>query len=393
MTDDTSNSALRPAAEARPSPPSWPWSNAIAKANNIIWRLCKGVSPQQIYDALDAEGLRIIEKEHDNSPDVLAALPAGGAGDEGEAPKLDAETIQTLLDLLNPLHGELDRQTYDQKRENFDAPDDAEWSVNVTARMERDLTQAVLILENRLRDPQLAPAPIKPSAPAFNCSHNSGESDPAVTQDCAGADTPIFDAIAAATKIGRFGSLEISVSRFIEVFNEHRDRALCTSLATPSRAVEKAGEPDPEASLPTYGNLPWDQLGRDVMEAMTAHRNNFDFDPKFYPGHQSPGINFNSLARIVDKYRLAATPSGADKGGLKMDGLKLKVLDAAREWLTERQPRDRDEKALFAAILRAYPDDAHTKESCDCGNNECEECPTTAQVEAMVRACEVEAQS
>jgi hypothetical protein len=68
-----------------------------------------------------------------------------------QEPVANQETIKILLDLLNPLHGELDRQTYDQKRENFDAPDDAEWSVNVTARMERDLTQAVLILENRLR--------------------------------------------------------------------------------------------------------------------------------------------------------------------------------------------------------------------------------------------------
>jgi hypothetical protein len=61
-----------------------------------------------------------------------------------------AETIQTLLDLLNPLHGELDRQTYDDKmKEEFDVPADREYNVDITARMERDLTQAVLILENR----------------------------------------------------------------------------------------------------------------------------------------------------------------------------------------------------------------------------------------------------
>jgi hypothetical protein len=63
---------------------------------------------------------------------------------------LDAETIQTLLDLLNPLHGEIDRQTYDERyKQGFDAPADAEYNVDITARMERDLTQAVLILENR----------------------------------------------------------------------------------------------------------------------------------------------------------------------------------------------------------------------------------------------------
>ena len=70
---------------------------------------------------------------------------------------MDRETIQIVLDLLNPLHGELDRQTYDQKvRDNFDAPANAEYNVDITARMERDLTQAVCILENRLRQAQAA---------------------------------------------------------------------------------------------------------------------------------------------------------------------------------------------------------------------------------------------
>ena len=69
-----------------------------------------------------------------------------------------------------------------------------------------------------------------------------------------------------------------------------------------------------------------------------------------------------------------------------------KVLNAAREWLTERQPRDKAEKALFAAVLRAYPQDADTKETCTCGDQkECDECPTAAQVEAMISACEREA--
>lgn len=65
---------------------------------------------------------------------------------------MDRETIQTILDLLNPLHGSLDKQTYDERvQENFDAPDDREYDVSVTARQERDLTQAVCILENRLK--------------------------------------------------------------------------------------------------------------------------------------------------------------------------------------------------------------------------------------------------
>lgn len=72
---------------------------------------------------------------------------------ENERCSPDIETVQTLLDLLNPLHGELDRQTYDERlAQDFDAPRDAEYSVNITAQMERDLTQAVLILENRKRE-------------------------------------------------------------------------------------------------------------------------------------------------------------------------------------------------------------------------------------------------
>lgn len=69
-----------------------------------------------------------------------------------------------------------------------------------------------------------------------------------------------------------------------------------------------------------------------------------------------------------------------------MNDLERNVLGAAREWLTERQPTDAAEKRLFAAVLRAYPEDANTRETCECGESgECEECPSAAQVKAMVR--------
>jgi hypothetical protein len=71
---------------------------------------------------------------------------------------MDKETIQTLLDLLNPLHGSLDKQTYDEKIASVhETETDHEYEVAVTAQMERDLNQAVLILEDRLR--QAAPSP------------------------------------------------------------------------------------------------------------------------------------------------------------------------------------------------------------------------------------------
>jgi hypothetical protein len=67
---------------------------------------------------------------------------------------MDLETVQILLDLLNPLHGEIDRQLPNQftDEEEWDAPADREYNVNITAQMERDLTQAVMILERRRRD-------------------------------------------------------------------------------------------------------------------------------------------------------------------------------------------------------------------------------------------------
>ena len=67
---------------------------------------------------------------------------------------MDRETIQTLLDLLNPLHGSVDKQIMSQVTDEreLDAPSDREYDVMVTVRQERDLTQAVMILESRLRD-------------------------------------------------------------------------------------------------------------------------------------------------------------------------------------------------------------------------------------------------
>jgi hypothetical protein len=67
---------------------------------------------------------------------------------------IDRETAQILLELLNPLHGSLDRQFNEQFSDESELapPKDREYNVNVTWQMERDLTQAVLILENRLRN-------------------------------------------------------------------------------------------------------------------------------------------------------------------------------------------------------------------------------------------------
>ena len=64
---------------------------------------------------------------------------------------MNRETIKTLLDLLNPLHESIDRQVMDQVTDEreLDAPSDREYDVVVTARQERDLARAIIILESR----------------------------------------------------------------------------------------------------------------------------------------------------------------------------------------------------------------------------------------------------
>lgn len=74
-----------------------------------------------------------------------------------------------------------------------------------------------------------------------------------------------------------------------------------------------------------------------------------------------------------------------------MTEAERKVLDAAREWLVERSPKDSAEKALAAAVARAWPGEIGCKENCTCGeSDECDECPTAAEAEATIRRWEGE---
>ena len=105
-------------------------------------RAKKAAPSDKMFDQMIADYKAAIEQGRA----ALAALPQ----DVMEGIALDAETIQTLLDLLNPLHGSLDEQTYNEKiKENFDAPREYEHHVMVTWGQEGDLSQAVRILEDR----------------------------------------------------------------------------------------------------------------------------------------------------------------------------------------------------------------------------------------------------
>ncbi len=68
-----------------------------------------------------------------------------------------------------------------------------------------------------------------------------------------------------------------------------------------------------------------------------------------------------------------------------------RVLDAARDWFTERAPGDAAEKALAVAVARAWPEDLACREDCTCGESEsCDECPTRAETEAQIKRWEQE---
>lgn len=97
-----------------------------------------------------------------------------------------------------------------------------------------------------------------------------------------------------------------------EVVQEEAHATKPSPSGASATATETAGKikwpDDDDRPLPTYGQIPWRQLGRDVVDAQIARRRDYEFDPSFYPGHQTVTLNFNSLARIVDKYRYYGKP-------------------------------------------------------------------------------------
>jgi hypothetical protein len=68
-----------------------------------------------------------------------------------------------------------------------------------------------------------------------------------------------------------------------------------------------------------------------------------------------------------------------------------RVLEAAREWLTELSPETKEEKALFIAVARCWPEEMAGKEACGCGEQEaCGECASASEIEAHLQRLERE---
>lgn len=96
------------------------------------------------------------DKPHRLVYDLCAALEAVASIPK---PPISGVERSAVLDLLNPLHGSLDKQLMDERsREEWNTPPDCEHHVIITEKMERDLTKAVLILEGKVA---ASPAPVE----------------------------------------------------------------------------------------------------------------------------------------------------------------------------------------------------------------------------------------
>jgi hypothetical protein len=68
-----------------------------------------------------------------------------------------------------------------------------------------------------------------------------------------------------------------------------------------------------------------------------------------------------------------------------------RVLNAAREWMVDRKPIGPAEKELFVALCRTYPEDIHTRETCECEEREtCDECLSADAAESAIEQMESE---
>ena len=93
--------------------------------------------PDKIKDAIAAEigltQLRTISRFRPQGPDPL-------------------DQLRQVREMLVDLEGEIDRQTYDEKRRaEFDAPDDAEYDVTLTAKADRSFSRALTLMDAALR--------------------------------------------------------------------------------------------------------------------------------------------------------------------------------------------------------------------------------------------------
>lgn len=110
------------------------------------------LTPQEIGEYVKNSVLKSIENggavdrflfvstDEQGSPDICLV----GNGPDGPANAVLIAAAPELLAILDELEGEFDRQVYDERRnEGFDAPDDREYGVNITAKQLRAICNAM----------------------------------------------------------------------------------------------------------------------------------------------------------------------------------------------------------------------------------------------------------
>lgn len=103
--------------------------------NSVIKSIENGGSRERfLFVSTDAEG----------SPDICLV----GNGPDGPANAALIATAPRLLSILSELDGSFEQQVYQERaREDFDAPDDREYCVNITAKQLRAISALIAKVE------------------------------------------------------------------------------------------------------------------------------------------------------------------------------------------------------------------------------------------------------
>lgn len=79
------------------------------------------------------------------------------------------QVLNALFEIANDIHGEIDKQTYDEKRAaEWDLPEDHAFGVRITQAQDHALNKAILLVEKHraalAAPPSPLPAPVEPTA-------------------------------------------------------------------------------------------------------------------------------------------------------------------------------------------------------------------------------------
>lgn len=101
----------------------------------------------------------------------------GKTGVVGVPAEPTEQVLNALFEIANDIHGEIDKQTYDEKRAaEWDLPEDHAFDVRITQAQDHALNKAILLVEKHRAALAAPPSPLP--APSNQLSVNSGYLDP-----------------------------------------------------------------------------------------------------------------------------------------------------------------------------------------------------------------------